>query len=105
LTQISEIQGDIQTIKALLKERKEMTDKYSIDLNRAFELIRELKTSVEILTVKIEKLEESILLNKTAEKSSDDRIRSIEKGYHRMSWIITIATAVVCAAAVKFFVG
>jgi hypothetical protein len=99
------IQMDIREIMTLLVERKEAMERQSRDIDEAFHSIRSLNDAVLTMRMTTEKLEEMFQASKEYDVRTDNRLRKLEKDSHRMSWILTIATGIVCAAAVKFFVG
>ncbi|MDR1308286.1 MAG: hypothetical protein LBL95_00005, partial [Deltaproteobacteria bacterium] len=51
------------------------------------------------------KLETDVSTILEVQRDINDRLRALEKTQNRMSWIFTVATTVVGAAAAKFFLG
>jgi predicted nucleic acid-binding Zn-ribbon protein len=105
VAEFNDLQLDMRELKILLIERKEQLEKHTNDIDKAFESIHAINDVVIALSGTVAKLEEYIQTSRDAEKATEGRLRVLEKGFNRMSWIITIATMVVSAAIVKYFVG
>jgi hypothetical protein len=104
-TILTAMQLDIREIKTLLIERKEILEKHTVDIDKAFKAIRSVNESVLTQAMTIKKLEEFLQVSQESHKQIDERLANLEKFYHRMSWIGAAGMAVLGAAAVKFFVG
>jgi uncharacterized coiled-coil protein SlyX len=100
-----DIQLDIREIKTLLIGWQSLITKNALDIEEAFKAIRELSDTVTRQSMSIEKLEDYIKVQQEALRVNGERLQKLEKLVHRMSYLGPLGSAVIVAAAIKFFVG
>jgi DNA repair ATPase RecN len=96
---------DIREIKVLLTERQKGVEKNAEDIARAFVEIAAMAKLISRQEGSTKKLEGDVSAILEVQKDIKVRLQALEKTQNRMSWIFTVATTVVGAAAAKFFLG
>jgi GTP1/Obg family GTP-binding protein len=104
-TDLTRVLMDIREIKVLLTERQKGVDKNAEDIAKAFTEIAAMAKLVSRQEGSTKKLEGDVSAILEVQRDIKDRLRALEKTQNRMSWIFTVATTVVGAAAAKFFLG
>jgi uncharacterized coiled-coil DUF342 family protein len=104
-TILTAMQLEIREIKTLLIERKEKLDKNAGDIGRSFDAIRKVNEVVLTQTMSIAQLEKCVQTIKDVAEKTEERLKKLEKWHSSMRWLSPFASAIITAAAIKFFTG